>query len=161
MRVDRSELPADVPLLATLQVMVSFGRSIFGTTRKKTSTRPTTARPYDPRPNLSRRLSLHRWNGIKGKTGPRRVGTKFNRGEDFVVVDPISSRPDSSDKFSVTIADHSPNFPATKLKQTSAVKCSKPFTISRRLVQRRLGTLEQPLLAEVVGRLLELFDEPL
>lgn len=62
---------------------------------------------------------------------------RFNHGEDVLVV-PISSRPQPGDPFTVTIPSNSPQFAATKLKQSSAVKWAKPFTTSKRLILRRL-----------------------
>lgn len=82
---------------------------------------------------------------------------EFNAGEDVVVV-PISSRPSPSDTYSVYIDSSSPQFAATGLKQSSAVKWGKPFTVSKRLLIRRLGTLESQLLSEVSGSLIGLFQ---
>lgn len=82
---------------------------------------------------------------------------EFNRGEDFVVV-PISSAPTPDDPHCFHISDHSPHFQQTKLRQTSSIKWTKPFTASRLVVRRRLGTLARGPLAEVRSMIQGLFD---
>lgn len=82
---------------------------------------------------------------------------KFNRGEDAVVV-PISSAPDPSDQYSLYISSTDPFFRATGLRQSSSVKWTKPITISRRVVQRRLGHLANQPLAEVQSKIQTLFQ---
>ncbi len=82
---------------------------------------------------------------------------QYNRGEDVVVV-PISSRVDPRDPFSVVVANDAPEFASTMLKQSSAVKWAKPFTLSKRLLLRRLGHLDDSLLGEVITKLAQLFQ---
>lgn len=81
----------------------------------------------------------------------------FNRGDDVVVV-PISSRPDESDAHSVYIDDASPVFSKTGLRCSSAAKWTKPFTISKSLVIRKLGFLDESLFSNVRASLLTLFS---
>ena len=64
----------------------------------------------------------------------------YNRGDDVVVV-PISSVPDASDPHSFLLASSDPAFRNTGLRQTSSVKWTKPLTIAKRVIQRRLGAL--------------------
>ena len=82
---------------------------------------------------------------------------EFNQGDDVVVL-PISSAPDSTDPYSLSISQTSPHFSATGLRCESAMKWTKPLTISRRVVQRRLGTLDHGLLADVRERLISVFS---
>lgn len=82
--------------------------------------------------------------------------SSYNQGDDIVVA-PISSQPSAADRWSVVIRDDAPEFAATKLKRTSAVKWAKPFTASKRLIRRRLGRLEQPLLGRVLASVASLF----
>lgn len=82
---------------------------------------------------------------------------EFNRGEDAVVV-PISSVPDPNDQSSFYISSTDSSFKATGLRQSSSVKWTKPLTISRRVVQRRLGHLANRLLSEVQSKIQTLFQ---
>lgn len=82
---------------------------------------------------------------------------RFNAGEDVIVV-PISSKPDRNDPHSVYIDSSSSLFGATGLKQSSAVKWTKPFTICKRLLIRRLGELGHPLMPEVTRNVVSLFS---
>jgi len=80
----------------------------------------------------------------------------FNRGQDRVVL-PISSVPHPDDPYSLYIPANSPYFDATGLRQSSAVKWTKPFTVSTLVLQRRIGRLDAKLLAEVRTKLAALF----
>jgi mRNA interferase MazF len=72
----------------------------------------------------------------------------FNAGEDVVVL-PISSAPDLSDKACVFIDKASVHFKMSGLKAPSAIKFSKPMTISKRVIPRRLGQLHDDILSDV------------
>ena len=82
----------------------------------------------------------------------------FNRGDDLVLV-PISSvlRPDDPYVVSVTLTD--PAFAHSGLRASSCIKWTKPFTVSRRVVSRRLGHLSAQLMSEVHAKLRTLFGE--
>jgi mRNA interferase MazF len=97
-------------------------------------------------------------NNVGSKIRPVLVVSedRFNRGQDVVVV-PISSRCDPNDQFSIIISDTDPDFPATRLKMSSAIKWSKPFTISGTLVQRKLGVVSGPTLTRVQDSICKLF----
>ena len=82
----------------------------------------------------------------------------YNTGEDVVVV-PISSRPDPNDPHSVYIESTSPLFSATGLKQSSSAKWTKPFTMCKTLLVRRLGHLGSPLMSDVATSILTLFSD--
>lgn len=81
---------------------------------------------------------------------------KFNAGDDLVVL-PINSKPEPDDEFSVFIGKESPHFPATGLRYESAVKWTKPLSISKSVLARRLGYLPEPLLTETRDRLRSMF----
>ncbi len=81
----------------------------------------------------------------------------FNAGEDVVVL-PISSSVDSADKFSIAIQQESPYFNQSGLRYASSVKCTKPLTIAKRLLSRRLGNLAPELLVNVRTILAQLFS---
>ena len=81
----------------------------------------------------------------------------YNRGDDVVVV-PISSAPNSRDRFTFPIDSASAPFEATGLRQTSSVKWTKPHTISRRVIRRRLGHLPSGPLSEIQSRIQGLFQ---
>ncbi len=80
----------------------------------------------------------------------------YNTGEDRVVV-PLSSAPPPDDPHSFYIDASSPHFQATGLSMGSAVKWTKPMTISRRVIHRRLGCLHPSLLAEVRTKIITIF----
>jgi mRNA interferase MazF len=81
----------------------------------------------------------------------------FNDGEDVVVL-PISSSVQVADALSVLIQKSSPHFRQSGLKYPSNVKCTKPLTISKRLLLRKLGVLAPGLLDEVRAILAKLFS---
>jgi len=80
----------------------------------------------------------------------------FNRGADVVVV-PISSRPNQADPYSVFIDENSSVFQGTGLRRSSSVKWSKPFTLDKSLLIRRLGALDERLAQRVSDAIVTLF----
>jgi mRNA interferase MazF len=82
---------------------------------------------------------------------------QFNAGHDLVVL-PISSQPDPSDKFSYYIDLSLPQFAGTGLRYSSAVKWTKPLAISIAVIKRRLGRLDAKCLEEVRARLRQVFS---
>lgn len=82
---------------------------------------------------------------------------EFNAGSDVVVL-PISSSVDSGDKFSISITAQSAHFRRSGLRYASIVKCTKPLTIAKRLLLRRLGSLAPELLDDVRAVLARLFS---
>ncbi len=98
-------------------------------------------------------------DGSAAKVRPVLVisANSFNTGQD-VVVAPISSAIDSADKFSIAIAKESPHFARSGLKYPSCVKCTKPLTIAKRLLMRKLGTLAPELLEKTRSILADLFS---
>lgn len=82
---------------------------------------------------------------------------RFHGGEDIVVV-PISSTPLKHERWCVLLDLSSPHFVGTGLKYPSAIKCTKPLTIARRLFQRKLGRLPPSVMEEVRIILAELFS---
>jgi mRNA-degrading endonuclease toxin of MazEF toxin-antitoxin module len=81
-------------------------------------------------------------------------GDSFNVGEDVVVV-PLSSRIDPHR--GIVIDTESPHFAATGLRLPSTIRWAKPFTMSRRVISRRLGTLAPVALNGVLTRLRTMF----
>ena len=81
---------------------------------------------------------------------------KFNGGDDVVVV-PISSRPEPDDQFSVYIDSGTPGFTGTGLRYGSSIKWTKPLTIAKSVVSRRLGFIPQTLLTEVRDKIRTMF----
>ncbi len=81
----------------------------------------------------------------------------YNQGDDFVVV-PISSAPEPDDPYSFHIPTTASFFDNTGLRQASSVKWTKPLTISRRVVQRLLGTLTSAPLSEIQFKMQSLFE---
>lgn len=84
-------------------------------------------------------------------------GERFNRSGDLVVV-PISSSPAAGDVFCVLVEESSPVFAQTGLRRSSAIKWTKPHTISRVVVQRRLGSLALAALEVVRERVRSVFE---
>jgi mRNA-degrading endonuclease toxin of MazEF toxin-antitoxin module len=78
--------------------------------------------------------------------------TVHNQGDDVVVL-PISSVPDRNDKNCVFIDNSWQHFAATGLRTASSVKTSKPMTIAKVVVARRLGKLHVELLQPVTAKL--------
>lgn len=72
-----------------------------------------------------------------------------------VVVLPISSRLDGGDPHVVRVG--AADLRATGLKKPSVVKWSKPATLHRRLLRRRLGEMPNALLGEIDAGLRTLF----
>src|SRR3972149_203551 len=99
-------------------------------------------------------------NGTGAKVRPVLIVAqdRCKHGEDVVVV-PISSRPEPDDPFSIFIDDSSPVFRDTGLRRSSAVKWSKPFTVSKSLLLSKLGILRPSLLNQVHAELIGLFSE--
>lgn len=82
---------------------------------------------------------------------------EFNKGEDVVIV-PISSVYRGDDPFSYSIKNTAPHFPQTGLRGSSYVKWTKPVTIAKNVIRRRLGQLPRPILAEVHSRICSWFQ---
>ena len=82
---------------------------------------------------------------------------RFNHGDDLVVV-PISSVVDAADPYSYTLAADDTFFRDTGLRQTSSVRWTKPLTISRRVLRRRLGQLARGPLQEIQARMRDLLQ---
>ncbi len=80
----------------------------------------------------------------------------FNAGEDVILV-PISSASDSTDKHAFPIVVTEAFFPQTGLRKTSSVKWTKPLTISKKMIMRRLGSLERAPLIEIQARIQSIF----
>jgi mRNA interferase MazF len=78
--------------------------------------------------------------------------TAHNQGDDVVVL-PISSVPDKNDSNCVFIDKSSKHFSATGLRTSSSVKTSKPMTIAKVVVTRRLGKMHVELLKAVTEKL--------
>jgi len=81
---------------------------------------------------------------------------EYNTGEDLVVL-PISSRPTADDPQSVYIGSSSSSFSMTGLRQSSSVKWTKPLTISKAVITRRLGSLDPNSLLIVQEKLSGMF----
>jgi mRNA interferase MazF len=80
----------------------------------------------------------------------------FNNGDDVVLV-PISSAPAATDPYVFPIHDTDPFFAVSGLKRSSAIKWTKPLTVSRSVVRSRLGSLPAEQLAIVHTKLRSLF----
>jgi mRNA interferase MazF len=83
-------------------------------------------------------------------------GNAFNQGDDVVVV-PISSVESGDPRYAFPLRDVDPFFGATGLRASSFVKWTKPITISRRVVKRKLGVLAAPVLAQVQANIGAMF----
>lgn len=81
---------------------------------------------------------------------------KFNAGNDLVVL-PISSSPEPDDDFSVYIGRDSPYFKPSGLRYASAIKWTKPLSIAKSVLTRRLGYVPEPLLTDVRDKLRTMF----
>ena len=84
---------------------------------------------------------------------------EFNQGTDFVSV-PLSSQVRSSDRFAIVLRDSEPWFAQTGLRLSSAVKWTKPMTLTAVVVQRRLGKLPDDVFAEIARKVQSLFAPP-
>jgi mRNA interferase MazF len=82
----------------------------------------------------------------------------FHAGEDVIVV-PISSKSGPNDRLCLRIDQKDREFQDTGLRVASIVKWTKPFTISKRVVLRRLGALRGDRLREVRERIQSLFRD--
>ena len=72
----------------------------------------------------------------------------FNSGDDVVVL-PISSNPEADDHHAFRIDSSSPHFKATGLRFSSAIKWTKPMTIAKCVITRRLGKLENGIMTRI------------
>ena len=82
---------------------------------------------------------------------------QYNRGEDIIAV-PISSVPREDDPYTFPIRTTEAYFKQTGLRQGSHVKWTKPITISKIVVQRRLGQLASAPLTEIQAKIQSLFQ---
>lgn len=98
-------------------------------------------------------------DGAGAKVRPVLVvsANSHNAGEDVVVL-PITGDPKKDERYCVAIDTDSPHFARSGLKFASAIKCTKPLTIAKRLLQKRLGSAHPDLLSEVRTYLAELFS---
>lgn len=81
----------------------------------------------------------------------------FHAGDDVVIL-PISSRAATGDQFTYLLDPSSPDFRLTGLKPPSSIKWTKPVTVSRKLVRRRLGRLSKKPFDEVRELLRSVFS---
>jgi mRNA-degrading endonuclease toxin of MazEF toxin-antitoxin module len=79
-------------------------------------------------------------------------GENFLKGQDVVVLS-ISSKPLPGDEFSIYIMKSWQHFPATGLKEESAVKWARPMTLDKALLVSRLGRLHNSLLQTVTKKM--------
>ncbi len=95
-------------------------------------------------------------SGIKLRPALIVSADKFNRGEDLIAV-PISSRVVPDDAYGFVIAETDAFFPQTGLRCSSAVKWTKPMTISRLVIKSRKGSIPQPVLEAIRAKIRLLF----
>lgn len=69
-----------------------------------------------------------------------------NQGDDVIVL-PFSTRPEPDDPHAIYLDASSPHFRASGLRFPSAIKWSKPMVISKTVITRRLGRLDQSILS--------------
>jgi len=81
---------------------------------------------------------------------------RFNIGTDLVVL-PISSAPAANDPYSIFLPTTSPDFRRSGLRYSSAIKWTKPLTISKSVLPRRLGSLSTSFLQQVQAAVKDLF----
>ncbi len=117
---------------------------------------PTTAPRFDAGDILLIQYPHTDRSGSKIRPALVVSGDKYNRGDDFVIV-PISSIEPKSLRYSFPILDTDKSFAATKLKKSSYVKWTKPYTISGMVVIRRLGCLPNSILSEVQAKIRGVF----
>lgn len=93
-------------------------------------------------------------DGTSAKVRPALVVSRLelNQGEDVVVV-PISSRVREDDQFGYALQDTEGYFPGTKLKVSSTVKWSKPMTIGRSVIIRKLGVIPAEVLEDILQKI--------
>ncbi len=82
---------------------------------------------------------------------------KFNGSADVVIV-PISSTPDRADPHAEYLDDTETWFSGTGLRRSSSVKWTKPLTVAKTVIQRRLGVLPDAQLRSVIANLKTLFE---
>lgn len=82
--------------------------------------------------------------------------SQFNKSGDFVAV-PLSSRVHPVDDHAWTILDTEPYFAGTKLRCSSSVKWTKLMTISKSIVQRKLGVLPPEVLETLQAKVRSIF----
>lgn len=78
---------------------------------------------------------------------------EMNQSEDVVVV-PISSRPDKDDPFSIYVGGM--DFSAAGLKMDSSIKWTKPTTLAKSVLGRRLGHMPVRLIDETRRKVREM-----
>ncbi len=82
---------------------------------------------------------------------------ELNKSEDVVIV-PISSVYREAEPFSYSIKSTGLHFSQTGLRGDSYVKWTKPVTIAKNVIRRRLGQMPRPILAEVRSKICTLFQ---
>jgi mRNA interferase MazF len=76
--------------------------------------------------------------------------------QDIIAV-PISSNPAPGDPRAYFIDQSSSDFAATRLRGPSSIKWSKPMTISRSVLRKRLGELKGAALQDVLSEMSRMF----
>lgn len=82
--------------------------------------------------------------------------TSFNRGGDLVVL-PISSQVRADDRYGLVILATDTHFAESGLRMDSTIKWAKPMTITRSVVQRRLGILPPSVMEQISSKMADLF----
>lgn len=96
---------------------------------------------------------------IKHKRRPALVisGSSLNEHSSDVIVIAISSKIWKDTLFDVKILLDDPGFQSTGLDVSSTVLCEKIFTVEKRLIERKIGTLPASLLGQVKSKIREVF----
>lgn len=98
-------------------------------------------------------------HGSGGKRRPVLIvsGDDFNRGDDVVVV-PVSASADPASPYVTQIDPGKPQFGSTNLARPSSVKWTKPFTISKSRLLRRIGDLDGDALSTIQDSIASVFS---
>ena len=80
----------------------------------------------------------------------------YNGGADLLIA-PISSVLESEEQFSFPIRTQDSSFVETGLKQASTVKWTKILTISRSVIQRKLGALRASPMSTIHEKIRSIF----
>lgn len=83
--------------------------------------------------------------------------TEFNDDQDVIVLPISSSAARSGDATCREILSSAPWFSQTGLKQSSHVKWSKPVTVAKSLIKRRLGTLPAAEVEKILLNVVSLY----
>ena len=98
-------------------------------------------------------------NLIKHKRRPALVisGSKLNEHSLDVILIAISSKIWKNTLFGVKILLDDPGFQSTGLNVSSTILCEKIFTVEKRLIERKIGTLPASILGQVKSKIREVF----